>query len=158
LTTGTRLGAGAWGLWASRYQTSAHINLCRHNDRSERQGRGALYCDCASVVRSHDEPCQLVMVPLSPQTGHHHIMTSVSGSISVPITPSQGRRLWRRRHLTEVLLGSSQGSVVASTTILVKYSASFLAAPDFGPISPSLVRKCVRFVTQVFPIQPFQLQ
>ena len=120
---------------------------------SENQGRGALYCDCTSVVRSQRDPCQLLMVPLSPHTGHHHMMASVSEYISVPIAPAQGFRLGRRRHLTGVLLGSSQGSVVASTTILVKYSASFLAGPDFGPISPSSVRKSVRFATQVSPIR-----
>lgn len=122
---------------------------------SENQDRGALYCDCTSVARSQRDPCQLLMVPLSPQTGHHHTMASVSGSISVPIAPAQSFRLGRRRHLTGLLLGSSQGSVVASTTIFVRYSASFLAGPDFGPIAPSSVRKCVRSVTQVFPIQPF---
>ena len=120
---------------------------------SENQSRGAPYCDCTSVVRSQRDPCQLLMVPLSPHTGHHHTMASESGSISVPITPAQGFRLGRRRHLTEVFVGSSQGSVVASTTILVKYSASFLAGPDFGPISPSSVRKSVRFATQVSPIR-----
>jgi hypothetical protein len=137
---------------------NAFSNVDSADDRTEREGRGPLYCDYASVVRSHDDPCQLVTVPLSPQTGHHHMMALVSRSISVPITPAQGLRLWRRRHLTRVLLGSSQVSVVASTTILVRYSASFLAGPDFGPIAPSSVRKCVRSVTQIFPIQPFQFQ
>ena len=109
----------------------------------------------ASVARSQRDPCQLLMVPLSPQTGHHHTMASVSGSRSVPIAPAQGFRLGRRRHFTGVFPGSSQGSVVTSTTIFVRYSASFLAGPDIGPIAPFSMRKCVRSVTQVFPIHPF---
>jgi len=112
----------------------------------------ALQCALAAVVQSHSESFQLLITPLSPQTGHAQRMSFVSGSKSVVTIPGQGLRPGRRRHFTVVLLGRSKWSVLASTTSLPKNSARRLAGPGIGAIAPFPERKCVRSVIHVLAI------
>src|SRR5687767_12969771 len=78
-----------------------------------------------SVKPSHSVFCQPVMTPLSWHTGQCQWMGSLPSSSSAmegmeKMIPAHRRRPGQRRHLTD---GGSSMLVVASTTMLAKYSA-----------------------------------
>jgi len=102
---------------------------------------GEDYCNFPLSVRSHMVPFQFWMYPLSPQIGHHHSISSASGSRSTSMRPSQGFRPGRRRQRTRYLGGATGSGCEPMATIEVKNSASRRAGPLAGAMRPSSSRK-----------------